>query len=296
MTNTTGASTEAIQFHYDLHNAFYALWLDPSMTYTCAFFPDDNDATDIATAQLHKIDYHATQAHLIPGARVLDIGCGWGAMLTRFLTHHGATEAVGLTLSQEQKSWIEQNPDPRLNIRLENWQDHRPKAPYDAIVSIEALEAFVRPEQSSAERVGIYRHFFDCCREWLKPGGYFSLQTIAYGNARPEDLDSFISQSIFPESDLPRLAEIAEAIEQRFEIITLVNHRAHYLRTVRAWLAAFRQEKARAITLIGEEHVRRYEEYLQLCTYMFASGSCDLYRIALRRVDRPLVTRRAHSH
>lgn len=296
MTRSTGASTEAIQFHYDLHNAFYALWLDPSMTYTCALYPESSEETDIETAQLNKIDYHAAQARLTEGARVLDIGCGWGSMLKRFLTHHGAAQGVGLTLSQEQKSWIEQHPDPRLDIRLENWQDHQPEIPYDAILSIESLEAFVRPGQSTEERVAIYRHFFERCREWLKPGGYLSLQTIAYGNARPEDLDSFISQRIFPESDLPRLAEIAEAIEQRFEIITLVNHRADYLRTVRAWLTAFRREKSRAIALVGEEHVRRYEEYLQLCTYMFASGSCDLYRIALRRIDRPLVIRRAHSN
>lgn len=293
MTKTTGASPEAIQFHYDLKNDFYALWLDPTMTYTCAFFSPEENETNLIAAQLRKIDYHATSAHITPGARVLDIGCGWGGMLKRFLNHYNAGEAVGLTLSHEQKNWIEQEPDPRLEIRLENWQDHQPSTPYDAIVSIEALEAFVRPGQSTADRLAIYRHFFSCCRDWLKPGGYFSLQTIAYGNARPEDLDAFISKNIFPESDLPRLAEIAEAIEQQFEIITLINHRQHYLKTIRAWLNAFRQNRAHAVQLVGEQHVKRYEEYLRLCTYIFASGSCDLYRIQLRRIDHPSLTRHA---
>lgn len=292
MTKTTGASAEAIQFHYDLENDFYALWLDPGMTYTCALFTPDEKDVDLAAAQIRKIDDHAAHAHIAPGARVLDIGCGWGAMLRRFIDVHGVSEAVGLTLSQEQKSWVDRQPDPRLKIRLENWQAHQPQSPYDAIVSIEALEAFARPGQSKAERIAIYRHFFSRCREWLKPGGYFSLQTIAYGNAGPEDLDPFISESIFPESDLPRLAEIAEAIEHVFEIVTLVNHRDHYLRTIRIWLGALRQHRARAVALVGEQHVQRYEEYLRLCTYMFASGSCDLYRIELRRIDRPHVIRR----
>lgn len=294
MTTTKGASSEAIQFHYDLANDFYALWLDPSMTYTCALFDEGETETALEAAQRRKIDHHAAQAGIAAGARVLDIGCGWGGMLRRFVDTHGAAAGVGLTLSREQKAWIAEAPDPRLEIRLENWQDHRPAAPYDAIVSIEAMEAFVRPGQSTAERIAIYAGLFDRCREWLKPGGAFSLQTIAYGNSRSEDLDPFISQKIFPESDLPRLAEIAQAIEHRFEIVRLVNDRAQYLRTIRAWLAGLRRTRTQAVGLVGEETVLRYEEYLRLCTTMFASGSCDLYRIALRRIDRPFVTRRTN--
>ncbi|MEA2756393.1 MAG: cyclopropane-fatty-acyl-phospholipid synthase [Aliidongia sp.] len=292
MTTSRGASAEAIQFHYDLANEFYALWLDSSMTYTCALFADGEDATALHQAQMRKLDDHAAQAGVVAGARVLDIGCGWGGMLRRLLRVSGASQVVGLTLSAQQKTWIEGEPDPRLEVRLEDWQDHNPAEPYDAIVSVEAMEAFVRPGQSTAERVAVYRKLFDRCRSWLRPGGMVSLQTIAYGNARPEDLDRFISEQIFPESDLPRLAEIAEAIEQRFEIVRLVNDRAQYLRTVRAWLARLRSNRTAAISMVGPENVQRYEEYLRLCTYMFASGSCDLYRIALRRIDRPHVTRR----
>ena len=111
------------------------------------------------------------------------------------------------------------------------------------------------------------------------------IQFAAYGNSGLEDLDSFISNEIFPETDIPRLTEIVAAIERLFEIRLLVNERHQYVRTLRAWLRGLRQHRAHAVQYVGEDTVSRYERYLQLCTYIFASGNCDLHRITLRRID-----------
>jgi cyclopropane-fatty-acyl-phospholipid synthase len=285
-----GASAEAIRFHYDVGNDFYRLWLDPSMTYTCALFADGEQENKIFEAQIRKMDYHSALTAAAGCGRVLDIGCGWGGMLRRLVSEHGVGRAVGLTLSDAQAEWIRGEPDPSIEVRVENWMDHKPSQPYDAIVSIESMEAFARPGLSAEEKLAVYSCFFDRCHTWLRPGGRMSLQVIVYGNSGPEDLDSFISSQIFPESDLPRLAEIAGALERRFEIISLVNDRRHYVRTLRAWLGRLRDRRAEAARLAGEETVRRYEEYLQISIVMFASGSCDLYRIALQRIDHPRVS------
>jgi cyclopropane-fatty-acyl-phospholipid synthase len=286
-----GASTEAVRFHYDVGNDFYRLWLDPSMTYTCALFAEGETEEDLHAAQLRKIDYHIANAAAAGAARVLDVGCGWGAMLRRLVSRHGVSRAVGLTLSRAQADWLAQEPDPRVEARVESWTEHRPEAPYDAIVSIEAIEAFARLGLSSQEKIDVYRDLFARCHAWLRPGGGVALQAIVYGNSGPEDFDEFIATQIFPDSDLPSPAEIAAAIERRFEMLSLVNDREHYVRTLRAWLGRLRSRRDEAVGLVGEETVRRYEHYLRLCIYMFASGSCDLYRIALRRIDRPRIVK-----
>jgi cyclopropane-fatty-acyl-phospholipid synthase len=284
-----GASVEAIRFHYDVGNEFYRLWLDPSMTYTCALFAGNEPEEKLGEAQVRKMDYHIAQTGAAGRQCILDIGCGWGGMLRRFVGEHGVAHAVGLTLSEAQAEWMKSEPDPRIEVRVENWMDHRPRQPYDAIVSIEAIEAFARLGLSTEEKVAVYASLFDRCHAWLRPGGRMSLQVIAYGNSGPEDFDPFIAAQIFPESDLPRLAEIASAIERRFEVTSLVNDRKQYVRTLRAWLRRLRSRRTEAVHLAGEDTVRRYEEYLDISIVAFASGSCDLYRIALQRIDRPRI-------
>lgn len=288
-----GASTPAMRRHYDLRNDFYALWLDASsMSSTCALYEEGDD---LDLAQLRKIDRHVAAARAGQRGRVLDIGCGWGNLLFRLIDAHGVGRAVGLTVSQTQAQWIGRHPDPRIEVRLESWVDHEPEALYDAIISIEAIEAFARPGLSSAEKIEIYRAFFERCHRWLRPGGGMSLQMIAYGNSDAQDLGGFLANEFFPESDLPKLAEVASAIERRFEIVTLCNGREHYTRTLRAWLDRLQGHRAEAERLVGEEIVERYLRHLRLCIYMFATGGCDLHRIALRRIDSPRVMRSART-
>jgi cyclopropane-fatty-acyl-phospholipid synthase len=201
---------------------------------------------------------------------------------------HGVARTVGLTLSEAQAQWLQASPQPGLEVRLESWTDHTPAEPYAAIISIGAFEHFTRPEMSAAEKVAVYRTFFSQCHAWLQPGGWLSLQTIAYGNF-PHDkryANPFIANDIFPESDLPRLSEIATATEQLFELVTLRNDRADYARTCRVWFERLRANRARAVGLCGEAVVARYARFLRTFSYSFELGAFVLLRLAFRRIDR----------
>ena len=135
-----GASQDAIAHHYDVGNDFFALWLDRSRTYSCAWYDDDQPTLE--EAQDRKHDRLIEQAHAAGARRVLDVGCGWGALLRRLVDHHGVGAATGLTLSVEQARSIAEHADDRIDVRVENWADHSPSEPYDAIISIGAFEHF----------------------------------------------------------------------------------------------------------------------------------------------------------
>jgi cyclopropane-fatty-acyl-phospholipid synthase len=286
MTNR-GASAAAIQSHYDLGNTFFEQWLDKEMMYSSAIFAEGEGQEALDEAQRRKLDAMAQWAGVRPGHRVLDIGCGWGGLLRRLVARHGVSHATGLSLSAAQNEWIHRAPDPRIDARVESWTEHVPSEPYDAIVSIEAIEAFAKPGLTRAERVDIYRLLFERCHNWLVPGGRIALQVIAYGNSGSEELAPFISKEIFPESDLPSLDELVEAADRRFEVRELVNDREGYVRTLRAWMFRLRASREAVAAVVGEASVCRFESYLRLCCYIFASGNCNLFRIAMRRVDHP---------
>jgi cyclopropane-fatty-acyl-phospholipid synthase len=275
-----GASAEAIQAHYDTGNAFYQLWLDSTRTYSCALW---DQAETLEEAQVDKLDFHIDQARAAGQARVLDVGCGWGSMLERLTATHGVARAVGLTLSEAQLKYIEAQEYPNVDARLESWVDHVVDEPYDAIVSLGAIEHFVRPETSHDERIGIYRHFFDRCRTLLRPGGYMSVQTMAYGGIGRFKASALAS--IFPESDLPRLAELVEAMEKKFEVVCLRNDPAHYAETGRIWLDSIRRNREAIVALVGEERTRDYDNFLSSGIKGYEAGIFNLFRITLRRVD-----------
>ncbi|TPW08646.1 MAG: cyclopropane-fatty-acyl-phospholipid synthase, partial [Alphaproteobacteria bacterium] len=216
-----GATPEAIQAHYDAGDAFFALFLDPTRTYSAALFA--NGADDLEAAQLAKIDWHLERAGVRAGKRLLDIGCGWGGLIERAVTTHGAAEAVGLTLSAAQARHVSASRNARLSARLEDWADHTPAAPYDAITSVGAFEHFAAAGLAREVRVAAYGRFFAKCADMLAPGGRLSLQTIAYPTGFDRaaydatDYGVFVREHIFPESDLPTLPEILEAADDAFE-------------------------------------------------------------------------------
>lgn len=284
-----GASKQAIQHHYDTGNEFYALWLDKTMTYSGAIYSGDDPSEALEAAQDRKNDFHAQHARAKGASRVLDVGCGWGSMLNRLVQVHGVEHAVGLTLSNAQAEWIRsRSQDPRIEVKVEAWADHRPEEPYDAIVSIGAIEHFAKPEISIEEKIDAYRNFFARCHEWLKPGGWLSLQGIAYGNMKREDFkNSFVARDIFPESEFIRLAEIAEASERRFEIVTVFQDRKDYQRTCTVWLDNLRRNREAAIEVGGQDLFDRYERYLDLCVRGWELGATHLLRISMRRIDNP---------
>jgi cyclopropane-fatty-acyl-phospholipid synthase len=281
-----GASAESIQHHYDVSNTFYSLWLDESMTYSCALW--ENEDANLSAAQMRKIDYLVSASGARGRQRVLDIGCGWGAAMHRLVAEHGVEHVTGLTLSAAQASHVEDFEDPRLEVRLEDWADFVPDEPYDAAISIGAMEHFVKFGWERSQKVAAYRRFFEKCHESLKPGGGLALQTIGKGNVALDERGLretiFIAQHIFPESDPPRLAEIVHAAEKLFEVRSVVNHREHYAQTCNAWLARLEANRTKAVEIAGSEKVEVYETYLKASARQFQLGHANLYRLSLTRV------------
>jgi cyclopropane-fatty-acyl-phospholipid synthase len=282
-----GASPAAIRQHYDVGNEFWRIWLDPTMSYSCAMWEDPDD--DLEHAQRRKLDFHVDQARAAGAARVLDVGCGWGAMLMHLVGSCGVKHAVGLTLSDAQAEYLREIAPNNVEVWVRNWSDYEPTAPFDAIISVGAFEHFARQGLSSEEQIEAYRRFFRSCRNWLKPGGRLSLQTIAYGDI-PRDRplrDRFIVDQVFPESELPRLADIARAAEMELEIEKVRNDRGDYVKTLRAWFDRLRAQRADAVAMSSEEVVARCERYLRMFAYSMELGAFTLLRLTMRRIDLP---------
>ncbi|WP_371495064.1 cyclopropane-fatty-acyl-phospholipid synthase family protein [Kitasatospora sp. NBC_00374] len=293
---TTGTSAADIEFHYDLGNEFYALWLDPTLTYSAALWdgipPDEPDATALPRAQRAKLDLHLDLAGAAAGTgpRLLDVGCGWGGMLAHAVVERRVAEATGLTLSRAQHAYVGALGLPGVEVRLESWDSHRPERPYDAIVSVGAFEHFATAAMDHAERLAAYRTYFERCHGWLRPGGRMSLQTIAYDGVAGGDgpVGSFVAASVFPGAALPRLSEIAAACDPYFSV-TLVRASAEdYARTLKAWSARLLRAREEAERLVGPAGYRRYRLYLRACEVTFLRGAATLYRIGFRRRDEPL--------
>lgn len=281
-----GGSAGAVRYHYDVGRAFYRLWLDETMTYSCALWREDDPTHDtLDAAQLRKIRFHLDLARVERAARVLDVGCGWGALARAAAALPRPQAVVGLTLSEDQAAYVSALELPKVDVRLESWVEHRPSAPYDAIVSVGAFEHFAKPENSVTEKIAVYRDFFRRCRDWLAPGGRMSLQTIAYGSMKREDASAFINNEIFPAADLPRLDEIARAADGIMEITVLHNHRLHYARTFEQWAKNLHRRRAEAVELAGEEVTARYERYLKQSSVGFYLGKIALLRLGLRPVS-----------
>ncbi|WP_327100796.1 cyclopropane-fatty-acyl-phospholipid synthase family protein [Nocardia vinacea] len=288
MTETTeyrGASQDAIQHHYDFGNSFYELWLDAGLNYSCALWEDGDT---LEQAQVRKIDYLLESGAARESQRILDIGCGWGSLMRAALDRYGVSHATGITLSSQQYDHIKGLSDDRIDVRLESWVDHQPDQPYDAIFCVGAMEHFVRFGSSRQEKVAAYRQFFEHCYKILKPGGRLVVQTIAKGN-RPIDHaviadNAFLWAEIFPESDMPRFAEVAHAAEKLFEVRSVVNGREDYAKTCREWLERLRANRDKATEVVGEASVHTYERYLDVSAGQFDNEHLVLLRFAFRRV------------
>ncbi|MEV4411514.1 class I SAM-dependent methyltransferase [Catellatospora sp. NPDC049609] len=270
----------AIRHHYDVGNDFYRLWLDSSLSYSCALWAGPDDTLE--QAQERKLRHHLDAVRAHRAGSVLDVGCGWGAILERLSTTHGVARSVGLTLSEEQAEYVRSRDYPGVEVRIENWMHHQPAERFDGIISIGAFEHFARPDETAAQKIRIYREFFARCRDWLHDDGALSLQTIAYADMSPSDASTFIQQEIFPNADLPTFAEIAQAAEGVFEIESVGNGRLDYARTLEEWGRRLRAHRDEATDLVGPETVARYARYLKLSALGFRMGKLCLLRLVFR--------------
>jgi cyclopropane-fatty-acyl-phospholipid synthase len=273
------AAAAAIRYHYDVGNDFYRLWLDRSLTYSCAM-PDGPDDT-LEAAQDRKLRFHLDAIRADQAGSVLDIGCGWGSLLQRLSQAYRIGRSVGLTLSLEQAAHIRSLGYPGVEVFTENWMSYQPDTRFDGIVSIGAFEHFAAPGDSPAAKAAVYREFFTRCRDWLAEDGVLSLQTTAYANMSREDASLFIQREIFPDADLPTLAEITAAAEGIFEVKSLRNDRLDYAWTCEQWARRLRARRTAAARAVGEETVARYERYLKLSTLGFLMGKICLLRLIL---------------
>lgn len=281
-----GGSAAAIQHHYDVNNGFYALWLDSSLTYSCGLWEEPTLDDNLEQSQQKKIDWHLKASGATSGKRLLDIGCGWGALMRRHLGLDPGNSATGLTLSHNQYQHICSLNVPNLQVCEESWIVHQPTSSYDAITSIGAFEHFAQPGASSEEKIGVYREFFSRCQQWLKPQGKLSLQTIAYGSLYAENKNTFTQTEIFPDSELPRPGEIFVASDGLFEIETYRNDRLQYGKTCDLWLKNLRRQKAVIIERFGAELYQKYEQYLKLAVIGFYFGQILLLRFEMRSLSK----------
>jgi len=278
-TERTIEAAAAIRHHYDIGNEFYRLWLDRSLTYSCALREGADDTLDIA--QERKLQFHLDAIRAGRAINVLDIGCGWGSILQRLGETHRVRQSVGLTLSDEQAAYVRSRRYRGVEVRTESWLDYAPESRFGGIISIGAFEHFATPDDSSTEKIRLYREFFTRCRGWLNDDGALSLQTIAYANMSRENASQFIQQEIFPNADLPTLAEITTAAEGIFEIQSMHNGRLDYAWTCEQWARRLRAHREEASRLVGPDVVARYERYLKLSAIGFRMGKLCLLRIVL---------------
>ncbi|MET9730924.1 cyclopropane-fatty-acyl-phospholipid synthase family protein [Streptomyces sp. NPDC006458] len=284
-----GATAEDIQAHYDIGKDFYALWLDPGLTYSCALWDGIAGApgsTDLLVKAQHaKLRYHLGQAGITADSRLLDIGCGWGSLLRMATEETGVRHAVGLTLSADQHAHVRSLGLTGADVQVQDWRDHEPEDVYDGIVSIGAFEHFADQTMSRDERIGAYRAFFARCAGWLPPLGRLSLQTIALTDDTDHDesVPEFFARAVFPGSALPRLSEIATACEPYFAISRLREDGADYARTLQGWSTRLFQAREQAQLLVGPDNYRRYRTYLRASQIVFMRQASTLYRITLRR-------------
>ncbi|WP_067570437.1 cyclopropane mycolic acid synthase family methyltransferase [Nocardia acidivorans] len=275
---------QQVQAHYDLSDDFYALFLDPSMTYSCAYFADP--AMTLEQAQTAKIDLALRKLKLQPDMTLLDIGCGWGATMIRAVQQYGV-RVVGLTLSRNQYEYARADIDrlglANAEVRLQGWEEYTGRA--DRIVSIGAFEHF-RKER--------YPEFFARCHAMLPADGSMLLHSIiglTLAELRARDIavtradalfHIFMKREIFPGGQLPQpelVTGLAEAAG--FHTRRIHSLRPHYARTLEIWAQALRSHREEAVRLTSEEVYARYLKYLTGCAHYFHAGHLDVMQFTL---------------
>jgi cyclopropane-fatty-acyl-phospholipid synthase len=271
----------AIEFHYDLSNDFYALWLDPQMVYSCAYF--ETAGTSLEVAQFRKLDYICRKLNLRPGDRFLDIGCGWGALLFHAAKCYGV-RAEGVTLSQNQFDWVEQrikeeNLQDRVTVRLLDYRELPEKECYDKIASV-----------GMVEHVGTSQltQYFKKVSGLLKTAGLFLNHGIGLGpQLRQNEGRIFIQEFVFPDSDLQPIGTMLGATEtSHFGIYDVESLRYHYAKTLHHWVTRLEACHDKAVSLVGEEAYRVWRLYMAGSAHGFLRGYLSVYQTLLAKLNR----------
>jgi cyclopropane-fatty-acyl-phospholipid synthase len=276
-----------LKVSYDVSNEFFRLILDETMTYSCALF--DHVGEPLALAQRRKLAWLSDAAAVQRGARVLDIGCGWGGVLAYLVEERGVREAHGITLSTAQYEHCVERRIPGAEVKLVSYLDYAPAEPFDAAISVGMLEHVATPQESrSGAAIDVYRDYFQRVHRWTRPGAYFGLQTVMRERIpRGADLVdlAWVGREIFPGAISPRLEELVVAMSPYWELVELFTRRTHYAQTCRAWRERLVESEAVVRERFGGELFERYERYLRVAATSFDQGYATLGQLRLRRKD-----------
>jgi cyclopropane-fatty-acyl-phospholipid synthase len=271
--NSLGRARANVHHHYDLGNDFYALWLDREMVYTCAYFPTAE--ASLEEAQAAKMEHVARKLRLRPGERVLEAGCGWGALALHLARHHGV-RVRACNISTEQIAWARERARreglaQRVEFVEEDYRSLTGRC--DAFVSVGMLE-HVGPEHYADLRRVIDRT--------LAPDGRGLLHSI--GRNRPIEFGPFVARRIFPGAYPPTLREMVGLLEPAdLSVLDVENLRLHYARTLEHWLARFEAHRDDVAQRLGERFVRMWRLYLAGSVAGFRTGTLQLFQVLFAR-------------
>jgi cyclopropane-fatty-acyl-phospholipid synthase len=275
---------QAIAFHYDVSDDFYRLWLDEQMVYSCAYFEDADDGLD--QGQRNKLDHICRKLRLAPGERLLDIGCGWGALIRWAAVHYGVS-AHGITLSRNQyehclRQIAAEGLQDRVSVELRDYRDMAGDAVFDKIVSVGMFEHV---------GIGNFPVYFGTAQRLLKPGGLFLNHGITDETEgwRKSVSTMFINRYVFPDSELDTVSNVQRAMEQSgFEILDVEALRPHYALTLRHWVQRLEDCREDALRHVSEPTYRIWRLYMAACALSFEAGDVGVYQIlAARRAKGP---------
>jgi cyclopropane-fatty-acyl-phospholipid synthase len=288
---------ETVRFHYDVGNAFFELWLDRRLAYSCAYFPDGTTAADavgrLDEAQEAKLDLIARKLRLEPGTRLLDIGSGWGS-LVNFAGERYGCEAIGVTLSERQASEADARARAadlggRVRSEVRDYRDLASLGDFDAVASVGMFEHVGRENLPT---------YFGAAYGALRPGGLFLNHGIAragkpiaaFGpDLRPRN-GRFIDRFIFPDGELVTVEEaVRVARAAGFEVLGVQSLRPHYALTLAAWIARLETNWEAALSAAGTEVARAWRLYMSASRLGFERGDIDVFQLLLAKPegDRP---------
>jgi len=265
----------AIAFHYDVSNEFYKLWLDERMVYSCAYFtrPD----SDIDQAQRDKLNHICRKLRLQPGDKLLDVGCGWGALIC-WAAQYYQVKAHGITLSTQQYELAQEKIkalglQDKVTVELRDYRDLPSEPTYDKVSSVGMFE-----------HVGIKNlpDYFESVRRILKPGGLFLNHGITNDEEgwHPSVTTKFLQKYVFPDGELELVSNVQRVMERTgFEIWDVEALRPHYSLTLKHWLARLEASHDQCVALIGESAYRIWRMYIAVSAAQFDRATIGVYQI-----------------
>ncbi|HGD0561468.1 TPA: class I SAM-dependent methyltransferase [Streptococcus agalactiae] len=270
-------SKSDIQKHYDIGNDFYKLWLDDTMTYSCAYFKHENDSLE--QAQLNKVHHILNKLNAQPGGKLLDIGCGWGTLIITAAKEYGLN-ATGITLSEEQASFItkrikEEGLENKVTVLIKDYRDIRET--YDYITSVGMFEHVGKENLSQ---------YFQTISKRLNINGLALIHGITgqVGGNHGSGTNSWINKYIFPGGYIPRLTENLNHIASAgLQIADLEPLRRHYQKTLELWTKNFHNALPEVQKTHDKRFINMWDLYLQSCATSFESGNIDIFQYLLSK-------------